>query len=209
MVTIKQYTERKTKGVCTACGAHPPVEGTLACEKCTKSAKEYYERHKAERLAAAAKYREKHLQRYKELQKKYKISRVASGTCIVCGKRPAVEGIQRCEPCRIKQNEIGAANNLKRKEEIWAHYFNGESKCQPHKELQGIDSPDFDLRILEMHHLNGDGATHKRKLFLQNGVSTPYYSNLIKLGFPPLDIISVCPTCHRILELQKHTVNPK
>jgi hypothetical protein len=206
MVTKKQYEERKASGVCTACGAHPPIRGTLACEKCTQSAKEYYERHKTERIAAAAKYREKHIQRFKELQKKYKISRVASGTCSICGKRPAIEGIQRCEQCRIEQNKRTSEGNLNRKKRIWAHYFNGESKCQPHKELQGLDSPDFDLRILEMHHRNGDGAIHKRKLFLQNGVSAPYYSNLIKMGFPPIDIISVCPTCHRILELQKNRV---
>jgi hypothetical protein len=83
------------------------------------------------------------------------------------------------------------------RKETWAHYFNGENKC-------GACGNFYDIRILQMHHVDGDGDDHRREMLgdsRSGGVW--YYEKLLLSNFPPLNVQSLCPTCHALIHLDE------
>jgi hypothetical protein len=140
--------------------------------------------------------------------------------CRIC-KQPYDGPYKTCDPCRENNRRVGrnfydrhpgyrqeqyqrnratelrAANerNKKNRELIWANYFNGEHKCERCGDY-------YDVRILHMHHINRDGGDHKKEI--SAGLGGPYYYlKLIKAGFPKMEVLSVCPTCHALIHLNQ------
>lgn len=81
---------------------------------------------------------------------------------------------------------------------VWDHYFNGEYKCQ-HCDIY------FDVRILHMHHTNGDGGDLKKEWGCTGRGGSRYYQLLVKQGFPQMDVESVCPNCHALVHLDQNS----
>lgn len=61
-----------------------------------------------------------------------------------------------------------------------------------------------DGRVLQFHHVNGDGAEHRRKTLGGNGrghKSPTYYREIIAMfGAKPTKISLLCANCHLIVE---------
>jgi hypothetical protein len=106
---------------------------------------------------------------------------------------------------RKSYNEKNITYNFGLKTATWAAYFDGKYECQYGGEIHPhTNGKEFELVLLEMHHMNGDGNEHKVSLGITNGsraTGTNYYRALRKNGWPNIDVISVCPTHHRILHL--------
>lgn len=92
------YQQRKQRGVCTHCGARPPVPDHVECNICIrkKNAREkrYYEANKSE-----IRVREK--QRYEERR----AEAIKAGMCSRCFIRPADKGYKTCWRCRANNND--------------------------------------------------------------------------------------------------------
>ena len=112
---------------------------------------------------------------------------------------------------RVKlQREYSTQHNLNLKIDAWNNYFNGRFEClykgniHPH-----TNGKEFDIRILEMHHINGDGVNHKKIIGITKAsqeCGTYYYRILKKLGWPEINVISLCPTHHRIIHILEENV---
>jgi hypothetical protein len=87
----------------------------------------------------------------------------------------------------------------------WESYFDGKFECQYEGDVHPhTNGKEFDLRILQMHHKNGDGMEHRIGLGIvtrrgNNGIE--YYRALKNNGWPKIEVISLCPTHHAILHL--------
>ena len=87
----RRAEDRKAKGLCLACGKHPPAQGRTRCETCARK------RRKADI--------ERHRRRTAD--------RVARGLCPRCGKAEPVPGLTLCETCVEKRNRAGRARDAR------------------------------------------------------------------------------------------------
>ena len=108
---------------------------------------------------------------------------------------------------REKMKEQMNVCNFRLKTATWEAYFGGKHECQYDGEIHPhTNGKVFALRILEMHHTNGDGKEHKSGLGVGVAIGSKkcprdYYHALKKNGWPKIDVISLCPTHHRVLHI--------
>jgi hypothetical protein len=156
----------------------------------------YLERAKAASRAQYIEHRANNREKLRARGKKYYDSNREK--VLACQKQYRIDNRKKiCISARKR--------NLNKKQQVWDYYFNGKAECQAdfHRGIRG-----YDLRILHMHHLNGDGGDHRKEIMEGNSsssreTSTFYYSCLIKSNFPPLQVMSICPTCHALIHLDE------
>jgi hypothetical protein len=186
VVSAKQKERRKELGLCVTCGQRPSRNGRTNCQKCANTAHARYLKNKGCILNAAAEWRKANPDRVKEQQAHY--------------RETHKEKIQRYRTTHKKEFATTQAlyrYNLKKR--IWVHYFEGRYTCDR-------CSNSFDLRILHMHHINGDGYEQRATLSKKED-STSYYKSLVDRGFPNQVVESLCPNCHAEAHLLQHRHN--
>lgn len=133
-------------------------------------------------------------QQHPELEKQYNC------TALLRKRKWAREKYNRC---RIQMRRIANAARWRVKEEVFAHYFGANPKCRCGAR---------DLRVLSMHHINGDGKKQRQQLFGHKGsAGMNFYQKLKKHGFPTdYKFELLCSNCHLIAEFEKATggINP-
>lgn len=91
------YQQRKQRGVCTHCGARPPVPDHVECENCIRKKnarqKRYYEANKSEIRV-----------REKQKREERRAEAIKTGMCSRCFIRPADKGYKTCWRCRANGN---------------------------------------------------------------------------------------------------------
>lgn len=106
----KLYDERKTLGLCIACGKNPARDGKVKCKDCA-------EQHQSARLVRCLKAKE-------------------DGLCTKCHKIKAVSGRSRCEKCRDQLCTLIKRRNRRSKEKGICTACNsnkampGRTKCE-------------------------------------------------------------------------------
>lgn len=86
-------------GVCTHCGKRMAAKDHKLCLSCLDMHKIIYERRKAKKQL----WHQTHQEEINERHKKQYYERRSKGLCVTCGKK-AIEGMARCERCRLKAN---------------------------------------------------------------------------------------------------------
>lgn len=93
------YHKRKERGLCTHCGASPPVPDHVECEKCLKKKQQRMKiRYEAKHTEIREKARERMRQRKAEARK--------NGLCSRCCKEPADKGYKTCWRCRMNSRRV-------------------------------------------------------------------------------------------------------
>ena len=100
----RRVEKRKEAGLCPSCGDRPPALGRSVCVPCAEKSNRA-SRARDARLRAEGKPRrdaERAKEYERERTRRERAKRAARGSCIRCGKRPAMAGRKSCEPCLEK-----------------------------------------------------------------------------------------------------------
>jgi len=115
----RQAAERRERGLCAKCGAGPAEDGRRLCAACGEKRRESERRRYREARLAGRLYGGKSVARKRRSAriagKKRRRLRRESGLCLACGRRPPVEGLTRCEPCRESRRLADRATYASRK----------------------------------------------------------------------------------------------
>lgn len=185
----RRREDRKASGQCTEC-RNPAKSGCTMCQSCiaksTKGAVDRYYANKAANLcrycgadaggkarcrSCAAKLATHQKRNYDEAK--------AAGLCAQCQASPATSGTVHCDTCRSYHQDKGRRRQQERKTQVFDHYGSTCNGC-------GCTDPD----VLQVDHVNGDGAAHRREIG-QSGL----YAWLIKHDFPP-SFQLLCANCN-------------
>lgn len=207
-----QRAKKKEAGLCIGCGKEPPRPGSSRCESC---------------LASQAKNQSERVSKLKE-----------AGLC-PCGAKPK-PGCVLCQPCIDKRSEHSSKLYRERKESGDKCYYceqprvDGLTVCEHHRQYQKqrnrdlkvealnhyggcrcADCGEDDVSLLQLDHVGGGGAQHRREIADKYGVSyakgEQFYYILKREGFPQEPKLEVvCPTCNikRHGELNEHGPTP-
>jgi hypothetical protein len=90
-----------------------------------------------------------------------------------------------------RSRAIVRKSERKSRREILEHYSGTPPRC--------VQCGDMRYPCLELDHINGNGAAHRRLLRGLNhrGASTTVYRDIKKRGFPP-EFQVLCANCHRL-----------
>ena len=102
-ISLESYYNYKAHGICWHCKTRWVAPGRTYCEICTRQIKA-----RNEQLDPGG---EKRNAKGRERRARLK----AAGICVVCGKRPAREGITRCSVCNKKAAESRQAYNIRQR----------------------------------------------------------------------------------------------
>jgi hypothetical protein len=80
--------------------------------------------------------------------------------------------------------------NKELKERVFAHYCNGAPGA-----IACSHCGFSDIRALQLHHINGDGAQDRKRLNLAHTQSTMFYRRVEKEGYPD-GLAVLCANCH-------------
>lgn len=105
--------------------------------------------------------------------------------CKKCGRRKT-KFYGRSPNCKLCDNIRLNAHRQALRLQVLQHYCQGTPRCM------GRGCKVNCIEILELDHINNDGAKHKRK----TGRSASLYLWLITHNFPPI-IKVLCPNCHK------------
>ena len=115
----RQVVERRERGLCTKCGAIPAEDGRRLCAACGEKRRQSERRRYHEARLAGKLYGGKSVSRKRKsariASEKRRRLRRESGLCSACGRRPPVEGVTRCEPCRESRRLTERATYASRK----------------------------------------------------------------------------------------------
>jgi hypothetical protein len=176
-------------GICTACRKVPAASERTMCKPCliklAASAARARLRHETagacNQCGAARAPGRKLCQRcigvLKEQYRKYKQNKM----CVYCGKKPAADGIIHCATCREYVRAKGKLSYRRLRDIVFAAY--GGAKCACCGEAE--------IAFLQIDHVNGDGAEHRRVL----KSSSKIYRWLKVNGFPP-GFQVLCANCN-------------
>lgn len=108
--------------------------------------------------------------------------------CKNCGDYESAIGLGWCWPCINNtiagERKITKNSRLNIKERVFSYYSGGAPCCA----YCGIS----DLRVLELHHTNYDGKSHR-----ENHGGTLSYTDIECEGYPD-GLRSLCANCHRV-----------
>lgn len=189
--------EKKASGLCITCGKKPPKEGSTRCQSCLdRQAADQNKRNKKRQAAGlclcGAEPKEgcvlcqSCIDKRSEHSSKLYQERRDEGTCGLCGNE-VVEGHTLC------QYHIDQAKDTRRQAKVEALNAYGGCKC--------ADCGCDDIDILQLDHVNTDGAAHRRDVTFKTGehrtAGYPFYQWLKKNGFPrEPELEVVCPSCN-------------
>lgn len=158
------------------------------------------------------------------------------GLCVSCKVNPAMGGLKRCQACtdsrisykqdRIKQGIcpkcpnkaapgfVNCTDCIEKARKHWskklkelrakAYQIYGHNKCV----CCGMD----DLNAMELHHINHDGAKHRRELTggkSRSSTTLNFYYWLERNNWPPI-LQLLCGSCHNCVTRQqkcKHIID--
>lgn len=153
--------ERFSKKQCTVCGANTEPRRKM-CRTCLDKAKDKQQKRATKfKLTGLCRdcgkcaprpmklsCQECHVDnRYGAIVRRQKFS--IAGMCILCGQNQPVEKCKWCGPCRLKKKEAYCSLRLR----VMNQY--GGPKCRCCQESH--------IEFLEIDHVNGDGASHRKR----------------------------------------------
>jgi hypothetical protein len=120
----------------------------------------------------------------------WRIKESLIGMCVDCKERPidVSRSTRRCTQCLDKERSKSVISGKKYREKERKMVINAYGgKCRD----CGVD----DVRVLDLHHSNGDGSKHREQF--DNGLGFQRF--LKSQGYPQdLGLIVLCANCHRI-----------
>jgi hypothetical protein len=140
-------------------------------------------------------------EKFKSVQKKYRQS--------VVGKKWRIDNKEKLDNYHRKyylshpeylhkHNEKGRLAWQKLKLLVFTYYFGEKVKC--------IKCGIKDLRILQLHHYEGGGAKHRKKVTgTAYGGGSKFYWWIKKAGFPKIKLQPVCANCHILIRYETPT----
>ena len=194
------HQRNKEAGYCMKGGAAhaKPEAGHSLCNVCRAEKTRRYSARKQQGLCRDCDNRVtsgRYCDECKEQQKQKRIDNIRRGKCADCGKRPPRPGKKACERCAEKNKITNRRRVARFKREVLAHY--GDV-------LQCFCCHEGNPDLLELDHIEGDGAAHRRKIGGKNSIgSGVFYYWLKKNGFPPGLQLS-CATCNRAKHRHGH-----
>ena len=109
----QRHADRLASGVCTRCGATPPVPGRLKCERCLErqraSDKARRDRAKTEGKQYGGRDPERSRRADRAGDRRRRRARSDAGSCTSCGHRRPAENRSVCGPCREAQRQAERA----------------------------------------------------------------------------------------------------
>lgn len=196
LIHVKGWTRhdaRRYVDLCTSC-PRKIQPGTVRCQRChTKQRKRRAKCVLAcvcvvhpDRPAVLGRRR---CEECRDLFKKKRQDRLAAGMCPECGKNPPTAPNKICDRCLADGRIKDKRRRVKLKRQALEHYGKDALRCFCCHE----GNPD----LLELDHINGDGASHRRSIGGKNSIGGPrFYAWLKHNGYPP-GLQLACATCNR------------
>lgn len=198
----EKRAKRATEGLCPQCGKRKKAKGKARCKEC---------------LAYSAEKRNGQSRRWR-----------MAGLCQCCGAEP-IPGKTVCQKCskRLTETSKVRREDFKKRGLCWqcgAQPRPGRTLCQKcrdrvnayHERLRLValvaysGSPpkcaccgNDDLRVLDIDHVRGDGAVHRRSMNVSKATGKPYRSGgytihlWLKNNGYPSGFQVLCSNCHR------------
>ena len=134
----QRHAARLASGVCTRCGATPPVPGRLKCEPCLQRQRDSdrvrRDRAKTEGKQYGGRDPERSRRADRAGDRRRRRARRDAGFCTSCGHRRPAQGRSVCGPCREAQREVERARYHARRAagrcvRCRQPAFSGSSRC--------------------------------------------------------------------------------